>query len=262
MTVTTTRSVCPSCGASASGRFCSACGSSLGGGSAECAACHQPLPAGARFCRHCGASVGGAAPVAEKRDRLPWIITGASAIALLALAIAFLAKREQGTAGAPAGQVVATQSGGGEGMPSASELAAMTPKVRFDRLYNRVMRAAESGDQATVEQFSPMARMAYAQLDTVDADARYHMAMLFLHTGGVPEAKAVVDTLLRQNPGHLFGYMLQGSIARFSKDDKGTADARKGFLQHYDAEIKKGLPEYGEHQRAVDDFKAAAQGKS
>jgi hypothetical protein len=193
---------------------------------------------------------------------LPWIITGASAIALLALAIAFLAKREQGTAGAPAGQVVATQSGGGEGMPSASELAAMTPKVRFDRLYNRVMRAAESGDQATVEQFSPMARMAYAQLDTVDADARYHMAMLFLHTGGVPEAKAVVDTLLRQNPGHLFGYMLQGSIARFSKDDKGTADARKGFLQHYDAEIKKGLPEYGEHQRAVDDFKAAAQGKS
>jgi hypothetical protein len=138
----------------------------------------------------------------------------------------------------------------------------MTPKDRFDRLYNRVMRAAEAGDQATVDQFSPMARMAYAQLDTVNADARYHMAMLYLHTGGVPEAKAVVDTLLLKDPGHLFGYMLQGSIARFSKDDKGVASARKNFLQHYDAEMKKGRPEYGEHQRAVDDFKAAAQEKS
>jgi hypothetical protein len=138
----------------------------------------------------------------------------------------------------------------------------MSPKERFDRLYNRVMRAAEAGDQATVDQFSPMARMAYAQLDSVDADARYHMAMLYLHTGGVPEAKAVVDTLLQKSPGHLFGYMLQGSIARFSKDDKGVAQARKGFLEHYDAEIKKGLPEYAEHQRAVDDFKAAAQGSS
>src|SRR5687768_16746944 len=93
MTVTATTSVCPSCGASASGRFCSTCGSSLGGGSVDCAGCHQPLPAGARFCRHCGTSVGGAAPVAEKRDRLPWIITGASAVALLAVVVAFLAKK-------------------------------------------------------------------------------------------------------------------------------------------------------------------------
>jgi hypothetical protein len=197
------------------------------------------------------------------RDRLPWIITGASAVALLGVVIAFLAKREQGAAGAPAGQVVAAQpTGGAEGMPSATELAAMSPKERFDRLYNRVMRAAEAGDQATVEQFSPMARMAYAQLDSVNADARYHMAMLYLHTGGVPEARAVVDTLLQKDPGHLFGFMLQGSIARFSQDDKGVANARKGFLQNYDAEIKKALPEYGEHQRAVEDFKAAAQEKS
>ena len=107
-----------------------------------------------------------------------------------------------------------------------------------------------------------MAKMAYAQLDSIDADSRYHMAMLFLHTGGVAEAKAVADTLLRQSPGHLFGYMLQGSIARFSKDEKGVAAARKGFLDHYDAELKKNRPEYGEHQRAVDDFRAAAQEKS
>ena len=56
--------------------------------------------------------------------------------------------------------------------------------------------------------------------------------------------------------------MLQGSIARFSKDDKGVAAARKSFLEHYDAEMKKQLPEYGEHQRAVEDFKASAQENS
>jgi hypothetical protein len=205
--------------------------------------------------------LGGAAPAAS-RDRLPWLIAGASAIALLGVLIAFLAKKEQAAPAPQPAQATSPRPGGAEGMPSAADLAAMTPKERFDRLYNRVMRAAESGDQATVEQFSPMARMAYAQLDSVDADARYHMAMLYLHTGGVPEAKAVVDTLLQKSPGHLFGYMLQGSIARFSKDDKAVQSARKAFLEHYDAEIKKALPEYNEHQRAVDDFKAAAQEKS
>jgi hypothetical protein len=205
--------------------------------------------------------VSGAAATASG-DRLPWMIAAASVVALLAVVIALLARKERGPAGVPPAQAATAARPAAEGMPSAAELAAMTPKDRFDRLYNRVMRAAESGDQATVEQFSPMARMAYAQLDSVDADARYHMAMLYLHTGGVPEAKAVVDTLLRKNPGHLFGYMLQGSIARFSKDDQSVDRARKDFLRHYDAEMKKGLPEYSEHQRAVDDFKAAAQEKS
>jgi Double zinc ribbon len=260
MTVTASSTRCPACGANATGRFCSSCGSSLTD-AAACASCRQPLPAGARFCRHCGASAGGGAPPAAGSDRLPWLIAGALAIALLGGLIAFLARNEK-AAPAQQAQVAPSQPGAAQGMPSAADLAAMSPKERFDRLYNRVMRAAEAGDQATVEQFSPMARMAYAQLDSVDADARYHMAMLYLHTGGVPEAKAVVDTLLQKSPGHLFGYMLQGSIARFSQDDKGVDRARKSFLEHYDAEIKKGLPEYSEHQRAVDDFKAAAQGSS
>jgi hypothetical protein len=261
--VSATSTVCPSCGASSTGRFCSNCGTSLTGGAGApagtCASCRQPLPAGARFCRHCGTAVSGA-PGAAGSDRLPWLIAGASAIALLGVLVAFLAKKEQAAPGAQPVQAAAAQPA--EAMPSAADLAAMTPKDRFDRLYNRVMRAAESGDMATVEQFAPMAKMAYAQLDAVDADARYHMAMLDLHTGSVPEAKAVADTLLMKDPGHLFGYMLLASIARFSKDDKAQAAARKGFLDHYDAEMKKNRPEYSEHQRAVDDFKAASQGKS
>ena len=217
---------------------------------------------GARFCRHCGTAVGGRAQAGPVADRMPWLIAGASAVALLAVLILFLVQKEGGRPGAAPAAAAAQQGPPADPMPSAADLAAMSPKERFDRLYNRVMRAAESGDQATVDQFSPMARMAYAQLDSLDADARYHMAMLYLHTGGVPEAKAVADTLLQKSPGHLFGYMLQGSIARFAQDQQGIAAARKGFLDHYDAEVAKGRPEYTEHQRAVDDFKARAQEKS
>ena len=49
-------------------------------------------------------------------------------------------------------------------------------------LHNRVTPAAESRDQATVRQFTPMTLMAYQQPDRIDADARFHMAMLLLHT--------------------------------------------------------------------------------
>jgi hypothetical protein len=191
--------------------------------------------------------------------RTPWLLAGLAALAVLGVLLAWLVKQEQRPAEAqvagPAGPP-AVQEGGGA-MPTAAELAAMGPRERFDRLYNRVMRAAESGDEGTVQQFSPMAKMAYAQLDSVDADARYHMALLMLHTGEVPGAAAMADTILMKDPGHLFGYMIEGTIARFSKDDKALKEAYGAFRQHYDAEIQKNKVEYGEHQRSVTDFKAA-----
>jgi hypothetical protein len=157
--------------------------------------------------------------------------------------------------GAGAAAPFADASGGGGTPP---DLSTMTPRERFDRLYNRIMRAAESGDQQTVTTFTPMALMAYQQLDTVDADARFHLATLKLHGGDVAGASAIADTILQQNPGHLFGYILQGTAARWSKDDKALKKAYAAFLSHYDAEIKKARPEYADHQRMMDDFHQAA----
>jgi hypothetical protein len=135
----------------------------------------------------------------------------------------------------------------------------MSPRERFDRLYNRIMTAAESGDEATVTRFTPMALMAYAQLPDLDADARYHAALLKVHTGDVAGALALSDTILATNPGHLFGYVVRGTVARWQKDDKALAAAYAGFLDHYEAEMKAGRPEYGEHTRALDEFREAAQ---
>jgi hypothetical protein len=144
-----------------------------------------------------------------------------------------------------------------EGAPP--DISAMSPRERFDRLYNRIMRAAEAGDEATVSRFTPMALMAYAQLPDIDADARYHAALIKVHTGDAAGARALGDTILVETPGHLFGYMVRGTVARWRKDEKDLGAAYRDFLRHYDAELKVGRSEYGEHSRGLTDFRTEAQ---
>jgi hypothetical protein len=137
----------------------------------------------------------------------------------------------------------------------------MTPRERFDRLYNRVMRAAESGDTATVARFSPMAVMAYSQLDSVDADARYHAAVLQLHVrGDTAGALRLADSILSIQPHHLFGYLIRGTAARLAGDQHLLARAYADFLAAWDAE-KSSRPEYRDHQAMLDQFRSAAAAK-
>jgi hypothetical protein len=162
-----------------------------------------------------------------------------------------------GSAAPPAtGPAAPFASGDAGGTPP--DLSTMTPRERFDRLYNRIMRASESGDQQTVTTFTPMALQAYEQLDSVDADARFHLATLKLHTGDVAGASAIADTLLRENPDHLFGYVIRGTVARWEKDDKGMAKAYADFLARYDKEIAANRVEYTDHKRMLDDFYQSA----
>ena len=189
---------CPACGVSGGGKFCSNCGAPRAG--APCPACGMSLSPSARFCSGCGYAVGSPAN-ARSRDRTPWIIAGATLAGLLALILVMLTRQSPNMA------VAEPVSPPAEAPPDISN---MSPRERFNRLYNRVMQAAQSGDEATVTRFTPMALMAYAQLDTVDADARYHMALLKVHTGDVEASGALGDSILTQSPGHLFGYMIQG----------------------------------------------------
>lgn len=81
------------------------------------------------------------------------------------------------------------------------------------------VRAAERGAKATVSRFGPMALMAYAQLDWVNADARYHAALLQVHTGDMTGPAALADTILKEHPGHLFGYLIRGTANRWRNDE-------------------------------------------
>jgi len=187
------------------------------------------------------------------------VLTGAVGSALIAGLLIFLTRG----APAPAAEVAAASApfagGAAAGGGPPPDISNMSPRERFDRLYNRVMTAAENGDEATVTNFSPMALSAYGMLDTVDADARYHAALIKLHTGDIDGATALGDTILANNPGHLFGYIVLGTVARFRKDDAGLSKAYSGFLSHYGTEMKAGRAEYSDHARSITDFKKAAE---
>jgi hypothetical protein len=181
---------------------------------------------------------------------MPWIIASTALAGLLAAILVMLSSRTPEVAGAEPMSLPAQ---------AAPDISALSPRERFNRLYNRVMQAAQSGDEGTVTRFTPMALGAYAQLDTVDADARYHAALIRVHTGDVDASRALGDSILTETPGHLFGYMVQGMVARFRKDPKALDGAYGGFLKHYDAEMKAGRPEYQDHRTSLDDFRKTAQ---
>ncbi|HUL69343.1 MAG TPA: zinc ribbon domain-containing protein [Gemmatimonadales bacterium] len=223
-----------------------------------CPACGALGSPGAAFCHQCGTAMG-RSPV-RAGERLRWMAVGGTIVGGIAVVLGLLLRGS--SARPPAADTTppaAPFAGGGSPGGAPPDISQMTPRERFDRLYNRIMRSAESGDDAGVAQFTPMALQAYGMLDSIDADARYHAAMLRMHTGDVSGAEALADTILLKQPGHLLGYVLLGTAARFQKDSKALARNYTAFLSHYDAEIKAKRPEYTEHARSIEDFKKAAE---
>lgn len=244
---------CPACGAQASGKFCPACGASLE--ARACAGCGGSLGAGAQFCSRCGRRAGSG--TGGRAERLRWILTGAAGAGVVAGLLVLLTRGAPATAATAEGNSPFGAVSAGAGSPP--DISNMSPRERFDRLYNRIMTAAENGDDGTVTSFTPMALSAYGMLDTIDADARYHAALLKLHTGDINGATALGDSILAQTPGHLFGYVVLGTVARFRKDDPALKRAYGDFLKHYDPEMKAGRGEYEDHSRSLTDFKQAAE---
>lgn len=256
---------CPACGSPASGNFCSACGASLV--ARACTGCRADLSAQARFCHRCGRPVGAgapprsAAPALPARERNAWAIAGTLCVLLLGI-IVYTVFRGASAPAAPdmanAGSANGQPAGGAAG-GSPPDISQMTPRERFDRLFNRIMQAAQQNDTAQVERFSPMALGAYGQLDSIDTDARYHAAVLRLQLGDFPGALALADTIEAKDPGHLFGYLIRGTAAGYNGDSPALQRAGRDFLAHYNAEMKAGRPEYQEHEPAIGEFKRQAE---
>ncbi len=185
---------------------------------------------------------------------LPYVVGGAATVSIVA-ALFFQGGRPPGASdGVVAGAPVA------EGAPP--DLSQMSPRERFDRLFNRIMQASESGDTATVRQFTPMAVAAYGMLDLVDDDARYHAAMIRLQSGDPKGASALADTILIGNPRHLLGLVIQGSVARWHQDPGKLAAAQRNFLAAVDGERATGRQEYRDHQVILDRFRDEAKAAS
>jgi hypothetical protein len=141
----------------------------------------------------------------------------------------------------------------------APDISAMSPRERFDRLFNRIMQASERGESDQVAQFTPMALGAYQQLDTIDVDARYHAAVIHLQAGNLAQAKALADTILAEVPGHLFGYVIRGTAARIEGDTETENRAQREFVAHFAAESAARRVEYLEHRPVLDEFREESE---
>lgn len=200
-------------------------------------------------------------------ERTAWLVAGAVCVALVS-AIVYKVTTDAPSPAVPAMTNVGSDATGAPGTPSTGiptgpegtppDISQMTPRQRFDRLFNRIMTAAEQSQRAQVEQFTPMALGAYSQLEAPDADARYHAAIIYLQIDDAAAALALADTILAESPGHLFGYIVRGTAADMRKDAAAQRQAQRDFLAHYDAEMKANRVEYVDHRPVMDEFKRAA----
>lgn len=142
------------------------------------------------------------------------------------------------------------------GNPGAVDLASMSPREAADRLFNRVMRASEGGNQSEAAQFAPMALQAYQMVPVLDADAQFHIGLIKLATGDVAGVREQVERLSDYAPDHLLGYYLA-----YRLEDEGSAAATE-ILQRFsaarDAELATGRPEYQAHGNSIETLTRAA----
>jgi hypothetical protein len=143
------------------------------------------------------------------------------------------------------------------------DISQMTPAERFDRLYRRVMQAARTGD-TTSARLAPMALAAYEMLepDSLDADTRYHAALIKLHLGDAAGAAALGDSILIRDSTHLLGHVARGMAFRWARDTVRLRPVYAAFSRHVSAELARKRPEYDEHSMILGEFRQAAEGKS
>jgi hypothetical protein len=138
----------------------------------------------------------------------------------------------------------------------APDISSMSPQERADRLYNRVMMLATQGKTDSVQFFAPMALIAYQELSPLNADQRYDMGRIGEVAGALPLAKAQADTILRANPNHLLGLILEARVATLAGDTVGLHSYERRLIAAQASELTKNRDEYLRHR---DDITNAVQ---
>lgn len=243
-----TSTICPACGAAASGKYCSECGATLGGN--HCSSCKTELITGARYCHRCGLPANAAAPPVEAHRgslNLPWIVAGIALLAMISLVAGqrFAANRSQPTQAADAPD--AAPSG-----VRAPDISSLTPAQRAIMLYDRLMTLQEAGKMDSVKFFAPMAIAAYQMLGDLDLDGHYDVGRIGQISGDPALAAAEADTILRRNPNHLLGLALAAHAARLQNRESDERKYFQRFIAAEPTERKKQIPEYITHERDID----------
>jgi hypothetical protein len=237
---------CPACGADASGKFCANCAAPLQG--AVCAGCHTSLTPGAKFCHRCGTPAGAQAIArpAGVGNALPWAV---AAIALLALIALVAGQRVGRGVAAPEPQTAGGEPAAGVRAP---DISSLSPAERAERLYDRIMGAAERGRMDSARFFLPMALQAYDALGNLSIDQRYDLGRLAEVAGDPRVATAQADTILTGQSTHLLGLVLASRAARLRGDERAERAFLDRLVKAEPVERPKQLPEYLLHQNDID----------
>ena len=222
-----------------------------------CSTCRAPLTPGAKFCHRCGSPAGAAhAAAAATRESgvgnaLPWAVAGIALLALVALAAGQRFGRPREPA-AEQGAPFAAQGDAGGAASRAPDISSMSPAERAERLYDRIMAAAERGRVDTVRFFLPMAMQAYSAIGNLSADQHYDVGRLAEVAGEAPIVAAHADTILRDQPNHLLGLLLASRAAALRNDRAATRRYLDRLARAESAELRKGLPEYELHRNDIE----------
>ena len=200
---------------------------------------------------------GAAAPQSrEKTNTLPWIVAALAFLALFAMAAGrgFNSRRSDtvdGSSNALPQAGLDDRGGAAGGQPvgmRGPDISSLSPQERADRLYNRVMLLASQGKADSVLFFAPMALTAYELLAPLNADQRYDMGRIGEVAGALPLAKAQADTILRGNPNHLLGLILEARLAVLAGDSSGLHSYERRLLAAAKTETATKREEYLRHQ--------------
>jgi hypothetical protein len=143
-----------------------------------------------------------------------------------------------------------------QGSIRAPDISSLSPQERADRLYNRVMLLATQGKIDSVQFFAPMALTSYQLLSPLNADQRYDMGRIGEVAGALPLAKAQADSILRENPNHLLGLILEARLALLAGDTTQLHSYERRLIAAEKGELAKKREEYARHE---DDITNALQ---
>ena len=118
------------------------------------------------------------------------------------------------------------------------------------------MLLASEGKIDSVQFFAPMAVQSYLLLQPLNLDQRYDLGRIAEVTGALPLAQAQADTILRNNPNHLLGLILEARLATIGGDTAKVRAFERRLIAVQKSELSKNLDEYTRHQ---DDISNAIQ---